>query len=288
MIPWIIIALLAGLGAATSDALLKRYFSGLTPYGMGLARLLYALPWMALIFAFVPWPETNPVFWTCVGSALPLELAAFILYMKALKVAPLSLSIPFLAFTPAFVILTGWIVLGEKVSAWGCAGILLIVIGSYVLNLSKLAAGWARPLKAAFEEPGSRYMLMVSFIFALTSTIGKLAVVNSEPVFFGMLYSILLTVAMALLWPFADTGPGGLLAKPAAGIILGLVVALTVIFHMVAISRIEAAYMIAIKRTSLLFSVLYGAFWFREEQIRERLAGAVLMLAGIFLICFFT
>jgi drug/metabolite transporter (DMT)-like permease len=286
MVSWVVIALLAGLGAATSDALLKKFFSGLTPYGMGLARLLYALPWMALIFAFMPWPETNLVFWVCVGSALPLELAAFLIYMKALKVAPLSLSIPFLAFTPVFVILTGWIVLGEKISVWGSAGIVLIVAGSYVLNLSKMAAGWASPLKAAFEEPGSRYMLLVSFIFALTSTIGKLAVVNSEPVFFGMLYSILLTAAMALLRPFLDTGPGGLPARPVAGFVLGLVVALTVIFHMVAISRIEAAYMIAIKRTSLLFSVLYGAFWFREEAIRERFAGAALMLAGIFLIGF--
>lgn len=286
MVPWVVIALMAGLGAATSDALLKKFFSGLTPYEMGLARLLYAFPWMALIFAFVSWPETNLTFWICVAIALPLEIAAFLIYMKALKVAPLSLSIPFLAFTPVFVILTGRIVLGEKISLWGCAGILLIVAGSYILNLSKLAAGWARPFKAALEEPGSRYMILVSFIFSITSTIGKLAVVNSEPVFFGMMYSMLLTIVMALMWPFSNAGSWSFLARPAAGAILGLVVALTVICHMVAISRIEAAYMISIKRTSLLFSVLYGAFWFREERIRERIAGAALMLAGIFLIGF--
>lgn len=81
---------------------------------------------------------------------------------------------------------------------------------------------------------------------------------------------------------------GSLLARPAAGILLGLAVALTVVCHMVAISKIEAAYMISIKRTSLLFSVLYGAYWFREEKIRERLAGAALMLAGILMIGFFT
>ncbi len=73
-----------------------------------------------------------------------------------------------------------------------------------------------------------------------------------------------------------------------AGIFLGLAVAFTVICHMIAISRIEAAYMISIKRTSLLFGVLYGACWFKEENIRERLAGAAMMMCGIFLIGFFT
>jgi uncharacterized membrane protein len=51
---------------------------------------------------------------------------------------------------------------------------------------------------------------------------------------------------------------------------------------MTAIAQVEAAYMIAIKRTSLLFGVLYRAWWFREQNILERLAGAVIMMAGSF------
>jgi drug/metabolite transporter (DMT)-like permease len=53
---------------------------------------------------------------------------------------------------------------------------------------------------------------------------------------------------------------------------------------MMAIAQVEAAYMIAVKRLSLLFGVLYGAWWFGEENIRERLAGAAIMIAGVFLI----
>jgi drug/metabolite transporter (DMT)-like permease len=288
MVPWIAIALLAGLGAATADALVKKFFSGLTPYEMGLARLLYALPLMALIFFFVPWPETDLTFWICIGIALPLEISAFLIYMKALKIAPLSTSIPFLAFTPVFVILTGWIILGEQVSFGGVAGILVIVAGSYVLHLSKLSSGWSHPFRAAFNEPGSRYMILISFIYSITSSVGKMAIIHSEPMFFGMIYSILMTAVVALMWPFSKARPASFMARPAAGIILGLAVVFTVVCHMVAISRIEAAYMISIKRTSLLFSVLYGALWFKEEKMRERFAGALLMLAGIFLIGFFT
>jgi len=42
--------------------------------------------------------------------------------------------------------------------------------------------------------------------------------------------------------------------------------------------------MIAVKRTSLLFGVLYGAWLFREDKITERLTGAFIMLIGVFLI----
>jgi uncharacterized membrane protein len=42
--------------------------------------------------------------------------------------------------------------------------------------------------------------------------------------------------------------------------------------------------MISIKRTSLLFSMIYGYFMFREERIGEKTIGAILMLAGFMLI----
>jgi drug/metabolite transporter (DMT)-like permease len=45
--------------------------------------------------------------------------------------------------------------------------------------------------------------------------------------------------------------------------------------------------MIAIKRLSVLFGVIYGGVLFREAHMRIRLFGAVLMLAGTVLILLF-
>jgi len=42
--------------------------------------------------------------------------------------------------------------------------------------------------------------------------------------------------------------------------------------------------MIAVKRTSLLFGILYGALWFRERGLGRHLIAGLLMVAGIFLI----
>jgi drug/metabolite transporter (DMT)-like permease len=101
--------------------------------------------------------------------------------------------------------------------------------------------------------------------------------------YFACVYFAALTAAMLLLLPFQSRGAakGRLLAPPRAGLAVGLAMATMVVSHMTAISLVAAAYMVTLKRTSLLFGVLYGAFWFKEERVRERLFGALLMVAGI-------
>jgi drug/metabolite transporter (DMT)-like permease len=98
---WFPLALIAALSSASNDVLSKRFFGHLSPYEMGLTRLMYACPYLLAGLILIPWPDLDLVFWICVSVGLPLEAAAFILYMKAIKTSPLSLTIPFLAFTPA-------------------------------------------------------------------------------------------------------------------------------------------------------------------------------------------
>ncbi len=57
-----------------------------------------------------------------------------------------------------------------------------------------------------------------------------------------------------------------------------------IVTHMVAVNMTNVAYMIAVKRLSLLMGVLYGHFLFGEEAIGERLLGGSLMVAGVALI----
>ena len=54
--------------------------------------------------------------------------------------------------------------------------------------------------------------------------------------------------------------------------------------HMTALNLTKVAYMISVKRISLVIGVLYGYFLFRETNIGERVFGALLMLTGFILI----
>ena len=285
---WFFLSLLSAVSFATADALTKRYYSDLSPYEMGLTRLTYTLPWLFGAVFFVPPAHPDRVFFICLACGLPLEALAFYCYMKAIKISPLSLSLPFLAFTPLFIILTGRLILGERLSAPGIIGIILIVIGSYFLNLSRIKTGIFEPVQAIFREPGSWLMLLAAFIYSLTATIGKVGIQHSNPYFFGIFYFVAFAFMMMACVPFVpDVTPRTLITKPIAGFLLGAAMALMIFSHTLAISMVEAAYMISIKRSSLIFGVLFGALWFREEKIAERLTGALIMISGVFLIGFF-
>ena len=285
---WLTLSLTAALCQSVNDAISKGCFSHLAAYEMGLIRLLYAIPYLLAGLAIIPRPPVDGVFWTSICIGLPLELTAFLCYMRAIKVSPLSLTIPFLAFTPVFVILTGFFILGETLNAFGLTGILLIVTGSYFLNLSKAQRNPMAPFKAVFREQGSWLMLITALIYSFTATLGKLAIRHSSPQFFAVTYFLLFSLFSGALFPLM---PGAkishLYRRPLPGILSGMILAGMIFSHTLAISMIQAAYMISVKRTSLLFGVLLGAVIFREQKIRERLTGAAVMMCGVLLIGLF-
>lgn len=284
---WFMLSLTAALSSAVSDTISKHFFSELTPYEMGLIRLLYVFPYLFIGLIIVPWPKLDMTFWACLAIGLPLEFAAFLSYMKAIKVSPLSLSIPFLAFTPAFVMLTGYLLLGETLNTWGILGIVLIVVGSYVLNLSKMKDEWLNPWKAIFKEQGSRLMLLTSLIYSFTATLGKLAIRHSSPQFFAVSYFLIFSFFVFCLFPFMPgVKTGNLVKRPFPGIMAGIILAITIFSHTLAISLIQAAYMLSVKRSSLLFAVIFGAIFFKEEKIKKRLMGVSIMMAGVCVIGF--
>ena len=135
---WILYSLLTAFFLATSDALTKRALATRDEYYVAWARLLFALPVLVISLILIEIPPLDKTFWLATLIALPLEIGAIILYTKALKSSPISLTMPFLALTPLFLILISYILLGEKVSLSGGAGIFLIAAGSYTLHIPKV------------------------------------------------------------------------------------------------------------------------------------------------------
>ncbi|MFH1674441.1 MAG: DMT family transporter [Pseudomonadota bacterium] len=279
---WFTLALATALTVATGDALTKKFFGRFSPYEMAIAASLYSLPFLLVSFPFIPIPELDSVFWWTVCILVPLDTLAFYLYMRAIKLSPLSLSVPFLSFTPVFMIGTGFFILGESPNSWGLIGIGLVVIGSYVLHANEVRYGYLAPFRAIFREPGSWLMLIVSLLYSLLAVLGKKAIQHSSPLFFGFFFLAALNLLTLTLFPLlAKIQWGALLRMPRKGLWVGLMLFLHVIFHSLAISMVKAVYMISVKRMSILFSVVYGWLLFKEAEISNRMLGAFLMFLGV-------
>ncbi len=284
---WLLLGLGAALGDAGADAVTKRYFSHLPPYGMALMRMLSAAPWLVAAQYFVAWPPLDQTFWLAVAALLILEIASSLLYMTSLKVCHLSLCIPFLSFTPLFILGTGHFLLGEWPPASGLAGVALIGAGGYILGLGTGRSGILAPVAALLQERGARLMLAVAFIFSFTATLYKLAILHSDPLFMGVTYPLLFSAVMLSGYPLRPVPlRAGLRGRWPWCLLLGACVVTSILCFTFGVRLVHTAYLIGVKRLSLLVSVILGGLWLKERPFLPRLAGVLLMVGGAALIAF--
>ncbi len=284
---WVALSLISAFTLATSDALTKKALERGNEFLVAWFRLFFSLPLLLGLWIFIPLPELDAEFYKAFAIAVPLEILSIVLYIKALRISPLSLTLPFLALTPVFLIFISYLIVGEKVSFRGGIGIFLIAAGSYTLNIHKIKKGILEPFKSITKEKGSILMIGVAVIYTFTSSLGKVAIEHSSPLFFAITYYIALTISFApiALWmgrnelnSFVKDKQFKKLVSP------GAFLAFMVISHMLAMKLTKVAYMISVKRLSLIIGIIYGYFLFKEENIKERFLGAILMLIGFVIV----
>ncbi len=284
---WLYMTLVTAFSSATADTLTKSALKEEDPFVLAWVRMGYALPFVALLVFFTgALPPLDAEFLKIVAVLIPLEVAGLLLYVHAIKLSPLSLTLPFLAFTPAFTVVIAFFLLGE-VPSWGAlVGIALITSGAYMLHIDRVHSGLLEPVRAVFRERGSRYMLLVAIIYGMNSTLGKMAALASTPFFYALFYPLMLTLVLTIMLIKRGRLPS-ITESPMRYLPIGFFTALVMITHFSAIVLTNTAYMIAVKRLSLLFGILYGRLIFGEERLAARLTAGIIMVAGVFLVATF-
>jgi len=288
---WLPLTLICAFCLASADAVTKRWLCDYTAQELALIRFTFTGVLMVPLILLNPLPPLPLEFWYWIAALLPAEIIAMLLYMQAIRDYPLSLTLPYMAFTPVFIMLTGELLLGEQISAGGFAGILLIVVGTWVLNLEPGSQiTWHQlytPLTAIARNRGSRLMILAATLYSFTATGSKAAMQYMPPEQFGPLYFAIVGLVTMILFSLRQPGIGRAIWRhPGATLLVGLLMGIMVFTHFIAIQKVEVAYMIAIKRTSLLFGILYGALLFQEQGLTRHLIAGGLMVTGIMLIVF--
>lgn len=286
---WLSLTLVCAFALASSDAAAKHWLKGHSAWDTMLVRLGLAGLLLSPVLYWQQPAQLTAGFWIWMAILTPLEIAAMLLYMRAIRDHALSLTLPYMAFTPVFIIVTGYLILGEVVTARGLAGITLVLAGSWLLNFEQLNRLTLKSLFAPFgailRNPGSRIMLLAAFIYSLTAAGGKAAMneVGSEG--FGALYfTIVGGISLLLIALIRPRAFRIVKQKPAASLLVAALMAVMVVSHFMALDQVEAAYMITVKRTSLLFGILYGALLFGERHLGRHLLSGCLMVTGVAMI----
>ncbi len=247
-----------------------------------------------------------------------LEGGAILLYLRALQVSPISYCVPFLAFTPLFLLPTGIIFLHESVSGGMVTGVGLVVAGALVMNRQMFARGPLEPLRAIFRQRGSRYMLIVALLLTFTNlldkwfllsgggtvtfdvklarsvtlSLGKCAMLSA---FFAGLTALRMgdrTTREEQPAGFWRLGSGvtwtGLVRMAGRWVLLaGVMDSMVLVLQLTAMQLTVAAVVICIKRAGLVLAVFLGWFVFKERGITDRVIASLVMTTGV-LIFFLT
>lgn len=285
---WLLLASLTAFFEACKDATGKQSLKTLDEYSVLFSFMavgvVLVVPVMLLSEGL---PTLGPNFGWAIFIGGGLNILSFTLYVRALKIADLSLTVPLVTLTPLFLLGTSPLIVQEWPTWADGIGVVLLVVGSYVLNLEttaqsgRTAQALSAPLLAMARNPGSRLMLCVAFLWSITSNFDKIGVVNSSPLFWVV--SLFATIAAGMV-PFVfrrDRGLKSLLAQWKLLGITGAFNAIAVTFQMLALTLAPVAQVIAVKRMSALISVLFGHFFFDEKDVRSRLVGAAIMVGGV-------
>ncbi|MEO0884810.1 MAG: DMT family transporter [Cyanobacteria bacterium J06648_10] len=285
---WLFFASLTAFFEACKDATGKQSLKTLDEYSVLFSFMSVGVVLMLPILLLNGGiPPIKPGFWLALLIGGGLNILAFTLYIRAIKIADLSLTVPLVTLTPLFLLVTSPIIVNEQPTSADAIGVILLVVGSYVLNLPASGEGRASsafaPLLAMARNPGSRLMLCVAFIWSITSNFDKIGVVNSSPLLWAI---ALFAVIAAGMVPFVflrrkSQGINKLLAQWKILGVTGGFNAIAITFQMLALTTAPVAQVIAVKRMSALLSVLFGHFFFGEKGLRSRLAGAAIMVAGV-------
>ena len=299
---WLILALLAAFFESIKVVLSKKSLSEETnEYIVAWSMRFFALLFLLPLLLFIKIPVIGNQFWEALFISGLINTITTILYMKALKLSDISLSHPMTTFTPFFLLLTAPFLLGEFPNIYGLIGVLLIVLGAYSMNISKFNEGFFAPFKALITEKGPILMLAVAFLWSITGTYDKIGLLNSSPIFWVISIHVFLTITLFPIMIIKSKNKSTnkieknifdnlfiakkqIVSNIRILALIGLSVALLHICQTIALSLTLVVYVSAIKKLSVLMSVIFGYLFFKEKNIKERLFGATIIVIGVIII----
>jgi drug/metabolite transporter (DMT)-like permease len=282
---WAIFALLGAFLDAGYYALVKRSLASLEDEVIAAGTFLSSSAILLALSLVKGIPPLGPSLVPSVIATGTLNVIAAFLVYDALRRTDLSLAVPVITFTLVFLMGTSFLLLGEVPTAAGAAGILLIVSGAILMHSMAGRSGFLQPMVNIVRDRGVMMMLVVAFLYSLSLPFDKAVVLASDTIFGSSL--VLFFVGIVFL--SVSLARGSLRRAPPAIALplclgLGLVLSLEAIAINLAYTLQIVPYVIAVKRLSILFSVLIGGIVFREEGIKYRILGALIMIGGVALI----
>lgn len=240
---------------------------------------------LALLRLPIPMPDTKVLLMALGGGS------CFTLYHlftgRAYSSGDISLTYPLCQTSMLYVPVWGILLLSERLSLTGIGGISLIALGAYSVQLQKFSLGeLLRPFRN-LGNPAVRAALAAGFIYSFGVMFDKVGVQSYHPLYFTWLMVLVMFTLMSLNL-VRDRYRNRIKAEWQANwkLILssGPVLMASFIAFRYGLKMAPVSYAVPVRQVSIMVGVLLGMIFLGESYGRIRLASALLILTGAFLI----
>lgn len=293
---WFIIALLSALfsaAAALSQKKILFKIDALTfSFYLSLIGFLFSIPF----FIGINLSEINQEALLILYIKSILGTFAFLFVMLVLKNFEISKGLPFMVLTPGIVAVFAFIFLHDVLSFNEISGIILLMLGTYLLEL-KEDAGKIKVLSfnnffAKIKNSKKyKYIFFALILFTVSSILDRLLLTDYKfkpfdfMAFQQLFFAVNFTIIYLIINKKIDLG---FISKNKNTFYWILLIGILTIGYrytqIEAIKLAPVALVLAVKRISVFFSVIIGGKIFEEKNLLLRAAATAIMVAGTLLL----
>jgi uncharacterized membrane protein len=256
-------------------------------WAFSICSVILYLPVFLYLVSTHGWPAGKG-FHIAITAGLVVHFLYWAFLTKAYEQGDLSHVYPIVRSAPALVLVASIFILKEEFSSLGIIGILLVVIGAYIINMKKWSVhSFLEPIESFIYDQTTRFALVALVMVTAYSLIDSQGVKYIHPIiylylvnFFSMIpYTIyvLSTRSVATLLNEWKCGKTSIVVNGFFGL-------MSYGFILIAFTMAQASYVVGLRQISIVLAVLLGGHMLKEKHKSIRLTSALIIFTGAFMI----
>lgn len=231
--------------------------------------------------------QIQPIVWPLVILSAIFHALYFYFLAQSYHYGDLSLTYPLARSSPIFVPFLAFILIKEKLSLLGMLGIIVILIGVYLLHLKTLRLRWHLIALKNVRKKATIFALLTALFSAFYSINDKISVQYIHPFIFIYLTHVVMNIFFLPI----------ILSKQIYNkikiewnnnsksiLVSGFLIILSYLLTLFAFKIEKVSYIVSLRQISIIFGVIFGVFILKEEYGRIRLIASIVMFIGCFLV----
>jgi bacterial/archaeal transporter family protein len=252
---------------------------------LSILNALFSLP---LFFTIDYQTLSIPPLLIIIGASI-IATVSQILNARSLRHMDISTASPLYTTAPAVTAILAFFILGEQLSTFQVCGIVVIIIGTYLLELKK-----KDPLSVSVKLIHSKYFYFIVisiFLFGINALLSRYLLTHYRlaPQVLVAFSHIFLSILLSSYFFIRYDGYRGIANSfKKYGSILILISILTIGYRLLEIRSLQLAaatgIVIAVVKSSSLFTTIIGGRLFKEKNLGIKTLSCIIIIAGIFLV----